>query len=231
MQEKNNNKAKADIISRATARLRKVIEKRGIIHEDLAPVLGLSRSQVTRLLLGTRRLSLKQIEAIAVYLKVDPLIFLYSKRKLTKSLEKVTGGNRMLAFAIPLLQPEEAHEWRDNMEAFRKDSNRVHFPVPAQYQHCYLFPMYDAAMFSEKFAAFSYDDILICDPDRKPVNGDYVIIKQKDSQESICRKFIENSNQISLHAINPRYPIIIPTKQEDIDYLGVVVRIITSPQR
>lgn len=58
----------------------KLIRKRRGLNQDyLAKVLGLSRSQVSNLESGRRNLSIKQLEKLCEYFKVDMSYFLMSE--------------------------------------------------------------------------------------------------------------------------------------------------------
>jgi len=50
--------------------------RRGLNQDDLAEVLGLSRSQISNLESGRRNLSVKQLENLCEYFKVDMSYFL-----------------------------------------------------------------------------------------------------------------------------------------------------------
>jgi len=50
--------------------------RRGLNQDDLAEVLGLSRSQISNLESGRRNLSVKQLEKLCEYFKVDMSYFL-----------------------------------------------------------------------------------------------------------------------------------------------------------
>lgn len=53
-------------------------KRRGLKQDDLAEVLDLSRSQISNLEKGRRNLSLKQLEKLCEYFKVDISYFLMS---------------------------------------------------------------------------------------------------------------------------------------------------------
>jgi len=53
--------------------------RRGLKQDDLGEVLNLSRSQVSNLEKGRRNLSLKQLEKLCEYFKVDMSYFLMSE--------------------------------------------------------------------------------------------------------------------------------------------------------
>ena len=54
-------------------------KRRNLKQDDLAEVLGLSRSQISNLEKGRRNLSLKQLEKLCEYFKVDMSFFLMSE--------------------------------------------------------------------------------------------------------------------------------------------------------
>ena len=54
-------------------------KRRNLKQDDLAEVLGLSRSQISNLEKGRRTLSLKQLEKLCEYFKVDMSFFLMSE--------------------------------------------------------------------------------------------------------------------------------------------------------
>lgn len=54
-------------------------KRRGLKQDDLAKVLDLSRSQISNLEKGRRNLSLKQLEKLCEYFKVDMSYFLMSE--------------------------------------------------------------------------------------------------------------------------------------------------------
>ena len=53
--------------------------RRGLKQDDLAELLNLSRSQISNLESGRRNLSLKQLEKLCEYFKVDMSYFLMSE--------------------------------------------------------------------------------------------------------------------------------------------------------
>jgi SOS-response transcriptional repressor LexA len=218
------------IVKDSTARIKKIILKRGITHQKLATALGISRPAVSFLLSGDHSFSLEQIDKIAIFLKIDPVELLYGKKKIKSYVEKFGGNAKMRTFYIPLLHPAEAHRWSlKDMEKLLSDPNRELMPVSSELKDSFAIPLYDMAMISEKAPSLSYNDLLIYDPKRKPSNGDYVIVKLSANEESICRKYMLSNDMLTLKPLNQHYPDIIPKTYDDYKILGVVIRIVTTP--
>jgi SOS-response transcriptional repressor LexA len=211
------------------------MEKKGIIHQQIADALGIERSAVTLTLANTKKtpryFNVDQINKIAKLLDVDPVVLLYGTKKIKQIIENAGGSSTMRSFYIPLLQPAEAHLWRlENMETLLSDPNRVTMPVPSTLKDCFLFPMYDLAMISDDRPSLNYDDVLIYDPAAMPQNGEYAIVKFAAQDESVCRVYsTKDGKQAIFKALNPRFPDIIPATSEDFQILGVVRQIITKP--
>ncbi len=70
---------------------------------------------------------------------------------------------------------------------------------------------------------FALGDMVFVDKDRKPINGDYVVVQLEDDEESILRKYRKEAGKIYLTASNDTFDQIIIDKVEPILICGVVI--------
>lgn len=55
--------------------------------------------------------------------------------------------------------------------------------------------------------------IIIADPDREPLHGQYVIAIKEDAKEPIFRQYIREGDDVFLKALNPKYDLITSDKK------------------
>jgi SOS-response transcriptional repressor LexA len=70
---------------------------------------------------------------------------------------------------------------------------------------------------------FHEGDILIVNPNIKPMTGDYVVAKLAQEGEATFKKLIEKDQIIILRPLNPNYEDIILTKEDQFELIGKVV--------
>jgi len=163
-------------------------------------------------------------------LKVDPVAIIYGSKKNNNPVDLFGGKAKMRTFFIPILHPAECHLWSTkDMEQLISDPRRKLMPVSSDMRDSFIMPLYDMAMISESSKSLHYNDLLIYDPKIKPVNGEYVIVKLSDNEESICRQYMINNDTLTLKPLNQHYPDIVPKSVDDYKIVGVVTRIITTP--
>lgn len=70
---------------------------------------------------------------------------------------------------------------------------------------------------------FVAGDIIIINPNAKIINGDFVIVRIKNSNTAILRQFKRSKNKITFHPLNPKYNDISMDYTDDHVILGKVI--------
>lgn len=65
--------------------------------------------------------------------------------------------------------------------------------------------------------------IIIVDPDRRPENGQIVVVRQNHDTEATVKRLVMDGSKRYLRPDNPRYPIL--EASEDAVYCGVAVQV------
>jgi SOS-response transcriptional repressor LexA len=187
------------------------LKEKGLIQEDLAPVLRVSRGQVGHYLSGNSSMSLQKFIVLTKFLDIQ------NEKIVTKALAnmhdviKITGET-------PILTMQEAHTWREIMHTVKQEPDRQKIGITdIDNPYCYGLIVENDVMAPE----FKKGDQLLIDPDRVPTSNSFVIVRLLKTGENILRQYVMDGGKIHLIPLNPLYEKITVLPDE-IMICGVV---------
>ncbi len=193
--------------------LEKKIEERGLKPSQISHYADISHAEISRLLHGKRKPSLKTLKILSNFLRVSEKEILQSAGYLPPEKEPlktidipvlglVSANSFNLAFqdAVPsdYLTMNYAMIKKDNSYALKIDGE------------CLI----EAGIFN--------GDYIIVYPTTDVTNGDLIVARIRD--EATVKKFFRKDDQIILQPCNNKIdPIVISSKEKDFEILGKVI--------
>lgn len=194
-----------------------LMTKSGLNESELARKTSIPRATINRLASGrTPDPRASTLMAIASYfsISVDQLL---GKQPLFKS----TGEHHemILNASIPVLRWEQLGDWELvilNSEQQNLDYTSVdHLSMQGRF----ALRVRGEAMWPQ----FQEDSFLIIDPERNPLNRDFVIVYIKETKDFLFRQLFTESNYRLLKPVNNLFPVIKMQENDD-QIIGVVIQ-------
>jgi SOS-response transcriptional repressor LexA len=179
-------------------RVKQAREQIGLSQRKLAQLLGLSRQYISMI-------ELDKFESLRSSLLVKMSTILET------SVEYLAEGKeyeRNFSIRVPILL------WKDvGLDMFNDDKNKYKsLPlVGTGTQNSFVLindtvTMYsDSPLFSE---CFFKGDYLYFDPNKEAKDGDYIVVRQKNAESAIFRKFVKENDQFYLVPLNSQFEAI-----------------------
>jgi len=192
--------------------IHKGLQRPGRSRAGLARALRLNPSQVTRLLAGSRRLKVDEVERIARYLGVGP--------------DQADYTERLRPLGVPIVDYVQAGHWGEVNEPFPQgdDYDVVHPNEPVG-ERAFALIVKGVSMLSE----FREPDRIIVDPDVQPIPGDFVVAKLDGEEQATFKKYrprgLDRRNKpvIELIPLNEDWPTLTIDSNHPGRVIGVVV--------
>lgn len=185
-------------------RIRSLRKAKNISQTELAQTLGWVESRLSHYELDKRVPKLKQIKEIAVAIgcsfedivsdvRVDNGNLTERNHQAVPLISWVRAGN--WASVEDPYAPGEADEWI---------AHRSSRPG----KHAFALRIEGDSMTSPSGLSFPDGCIIIVDPERAPVAGDYVVAKDVSTQKATFKRLTTDGNRWYLKPLNPSYPAI-----------------------
>ena len=204
-------------------RVKELMGDQGITQQELADKIGVTRGQINHYLKSRRQPPIQKLKLMAQALGVS--LEDLCKRDLLK--EKVNYSKEF--YYLPVIDwasagtgaiPSESHE----------DVERIAVPKKVCSKDGYILIVRGDSMTSSLYGQRSFypEEKIIVDPDKKPINGSYVIAIINECGEAIFKQFVQDGPMGYLKPLNAQYPILKFTT--DMKIIGVVVGSINYEQ-
>jgi SOS-response transcriptional repressor LexA len=125
---------------------------------------------------------------------------------------------------IPLLTEEEALQWCLIPQQIKLSNHTKKITVPLDEflsPYCYAIRVPDDSMNSPSGLSFSKGQIIRIDPEKKPLNGSFVVAIVKQPKQIIFKQYIIDAGKEFLKSLHPQYRLI--ELSENIKICGVVI--------
>lgn len=216
-------------MSNWTARIKSRMQELHMTQESLANKMGITRGAITHYLAGRRVPPLKQFKKIALILKCDPAWLQFGSTSIKN--EVVLSKKEKFAptrYPIPLLRWEQVIEL-SGASKMRNDEVSEFVPhLFSDYSYWYALRVKGDSMVasSGQSQSFREGDIIIVDPEKNAVHGNYVVALLPKSKEAVFKQFVIDGGIKYLKPLNPQYPMIEISNSTHI--CGIVVARISN---
>jgi SOS-response transcriptional repressor LexA len=213
-----------------STRIKTRMKELELTQEELAGKMGITRGAVTHYLAGRRVPPLRQFQKLASVLKADPAWLQFGTtgertsppKKPTEKHEKV-----VVKYPMPILTWVQAAEFVD-VTKLKKDEIKESLPhfctdKPRWYALRVKGDSMTAPLGNSR--SFREGDIIIVDPDKEAVHGDFVVALLQRSKEATFKQYVSDGGIRYLKPLNTQYPIAQLDKGTHIS--GVVVGCLT----
>lgn len=162
----------------------------GYTRKELAALTdGLKQSRISNWELGTRTPGPEEIKQLAKILNVSPAYLMcLTDDKHVNTIDNIPG----LGCVIPILDHNQACNPIEYLQSINdnQDNTLSFFPISSDFaehigKYAFALKVQDASMEPE----FNINDILIIDPEVDPKPGDCIIVKLKEQEEIIIRRY------------------------------------------
>ncbi len=208
-------------------RIKVRMKELGMTQEMLAKKMGVTRGAVTHYLAGRRVPPLRQFQKLATILKVNPAWLQFGtlvegnqhdKKLIMKKEKHESAKNR-----IPLLSWEQVAEFFGATRS-RHDEVKEYLPdFYANNSDWYALRINGDAMTAPlgNSKSFYEGDVIIVDPDKEAIHGNFVIALLPRSKELTFKQYVVDAGIRYLKPLNPQYPLV--QIDESTQMYGVVV--------
>lgn len=191
-------------------RIKERMRTLGLTQEMLAKKMGITRGAVAHYLAERRIPPLGQFKKMAAILKTDPAWLHYGT--ITEKSSKVSDNKKTSVSQkkpIPILSWEhvadflDAHHIHEDIKEF----------VPYFYidkPHWYALRIKGDAMTTHlgNNISFREGDIIIIDPERTPVHGNFIVALLPRAKEVTFKQYVIDGGIRYLKPLNPQYPLV-----------------------
>jgi SOS-response transcriptional repressor LexA len=196
------------------ARMKGRMKELKLTQGDVANKMGITRGAITHYLTGHRQPPLNQFSKLAVILKVEPawLQFGPSSNEVNTPLELTSTAT--IAIEHKSLIPIFSWEQVSNLVGSNKIGNsEIQGYVPHFYtdkSSWYALRVKGDSMTSPRGhgKSFNEGDILIVDPEKTAVHGDFVVVVINGAKEATFKQYVIDGGIRYLKPLNPQYPIM-----------------------
>jgi len=205
-----------------------MLEKNRRLAELIAETLdlrGISRAEIARAAnvtpqavngwLNTGRIGKDKLQIIArvLGLSLDQLLDASAPEPLrtgeSTATYNITSGPD-IARSVPLISWVQAGQWADVVDnlAPGQAEKRIFTTIRAGPRTYALRVLGDSMTNPTGSPSFPEGTIIILDPDRTPISGSYVIVRQNGDSECTFKQLVRDGGDMYLKPLNPRYPIL-----------------------
>ena len=213
-----------------TSRVKSRMKELNMTQEVLANKMGITRGAITHYLAGRRVPPLRQFQKLASVLKADPawLQFGMTSEHITSPKKHSEKQDKSpTQHPIPILTWEQAAEFID-VSKIKQDKIKESIPnFCTDKSRWYALRIKCDSMTAPlgNSRSFHESDIIIVDPDREAVHGDFVVALLQRSKEATFKQYVSDGGIRYLKPLNTQYPIAQMDKGTHIS--GVVVGCLT----
>lgn len=188
-------------------RAKNLMREQGIRQDDLADIIGKSRSNISHYLKGIRTPPMDIFDKIAFALGVTPEYLHYGS-----GLEKIPHA--------PIINWDDSLKWKKIKNNLPDNIERV--VVDFYKKDCFALRVIGDSMmpYTMGYPAFSDGSIIIVDPEGKLESGKFIVAQLKGGDKIVFRKYIKDPMGEHLIALNPHYP---PYVNAEFNLIGIVV--------
>ncbi len=187
-----------------TKRFRIALKNSNMTQEELAQKMGISRSSIVHYFSGRRTPPIRQFQKLAAALKIDPAWLQFG----TETAE-IKNKKIIERYPLPILSLEQASEFVDITKIKRDEISEFLPHFYTDKSKWYGLRVQGDAMISASghSKSFHEGEIIIIDPDKKAVHGDFVIVLLPRSKKITFRQYVIDSGVKYLKPLNPQYPL------------------------
>lgn len=214
-------------LGQAIKRLRNA---RKLTLQALADAIDSDVGNISRMERGMQEIKNATLEAIAVALGSTPSRIWQLAEQLSKGVNAVhdaiapyDASSNIVPLqrgvnTYPVIAWETVGNWND-MEK-QKAIEEEHYPCPVECSaNTFVLRVNGISMAPQ----FSEGDLIFVDPDKTPINNNFVILKNKRTQQTLLRQLlIEGSDQF-IRSTNPDWPAAITRLSDEHEIYGVVI--------
>lgn len=207
-------------------RAKLIMKKMGITHEMLANEVGITRGAITHYFTGRRQPPLKQLEKIAIILKTTPAWLQYGIDESALTKKKIENKNP--SAQLPLLSWDDLTNLM-HPENIQASTHKEYLPDFFTNKIDWYALEVDGDSMTKpqgQTESFYEGDMIIIDPKKEAVHGNFVIALLKRSKEATFKQYVIDGGIEYLKPLNPQYPIL--KIDESTHICGVVVKKIVS---
>lgn len=200
-------------------RIRQRMTDLGLTQFELAERVGISQPMVVKLLKGA---GTRNILAIAKALECSPEWLESGAEGRPHNNDYTVSQQPRPVRYVPLVSFVQAGEWCEAEDPYPPSQGERMIAVDALVvsEMGYALRVEGPSMEPKFYAG----DILIVDPSRQPVSGNYVIAKRTSSQVVTFKQLVIEGGEMYLRALNPDWPERIIRLTEEWTICGVVVQ-------
>ena len=203
-----------------TDRLKQRMKELQFTQEKLAEKMHITRSAITHHLSGNRTPTLKNFNQYAKVLKCDPAWLQFGIE--TKPFVNTTTDTSTKLADIQIV------DWKELTK-----KNKKTLPKNPEHVPCLCHQNKKADLFAVRVKgdamlapggntqSFVEGTILIVDPDKEAVHGNFVIALPQNSKEATFKQYVVDSGIKYLKPLNPQYPMVRIEKATNI--IGTVI--------
>jgi len=191
-----------------STRLKDRMKALKMTQEVLASKMGVTRGAITHYLSERRTPSLQQFKKLSAVLKTDPVWLQYGLTN-TQEAKSKKVKSETIQYPLPILSWNVVADFVD----IRKKSAEIKEWIPHFYidqPHWYALRVTGDSMkaHSGNSKSFHEDDLIIVDPDKTAVHGNYVIAMLPRAKEATFKQYVVDGGVAYLKPLNPQYPMV-----------------------
>jgi len=212
-----------------TDRIKAQMKETGLTQEEVAEKMGITRGAITHYLAGRRIPPLKQFQKLASVLKVDPAWLQFGINPDAATLKRMEKEEKQAIkyYPIPVLTWDQAYQGVDASRIKSRNSQECIDNIFTDNPRWFALRAKGDSMTSFNGRKSIHDgDIVIVDPDIKPVHGDFVIAVMSKANEATLKQYVIDAGIKYLKPLNIQYPIT--QFEKGMAIVGVVKKIVIN---